>query len=255
MARATLVIPTGAATFQAALEGLVRVNELLIKQHKLPDIYCGLIRYEREDQEVWRTAQEVARSGFGDCEDLACYLAAQLRVTGVDPGAAPPVRPSSSGYHALVTRSDGTTEDPSAKLGMNGPMAITRTRFVKDLRTGEIGVFEDDDDELAYDELGDERCSLGNDPLATADISWEVERSPSGGWRGIIRVPLKSGRAMFVKGPSVADPKQAAPAGVSLAAKLLNNKYADALIPGQAKMALAIARSATAKKIAKRIFG
>ena len=260
MARATLKIPTGADTFQAALEGLCRVNSVLMRQKRLPSLYGGTIRYEREKVgfEVWRTCVEVAKSGFGDCEDLAAYRVAELRHSGEDTNATPLVRKSASGYHALVTRGDGTTEDPSAKLGMNGPTKMSRMRMVQDIRSGAREVYTDDMDGVGddgFDEVGSPRAYLGADPLPTTmDVTFEIERSPNGQWRGIVRVPLKSGNAMFFRGPSTPDKADAGAKGVSMAANMVK-RYGDALIPPQAKMALAIARSATARKIAKRIFG
>lgn len=263
MARATLKIPTGADTFQAALEGLVRVNQLLMVKTPIPPLYNGKVRYQREAEETWRTAQEVARSGFGDCEDLAAYRVAELRNKNIDPKASVGVRKSSCGFHAVVNRGDGTTEDPSAKLGMNGPDDMPppqyKTRYDVNLKTGVIDVVQDvdyDNDTMGHlDEIGNERCRLGADPLKTVDVTWEIERSPSGGWRGVVRVPLTSGRALFFAGPSQTDKAKAAPSAISTASKILDNKYANALIPPQAKMALAIARSATARSIAKKLFG
>ena len=264
MARAILKIPTGADTFQAALEGLVRVNQLMMRKVQIPPLYNGGIRYQRESEETWRTCKEVAGSGYGDCEDLAAYRVAELRNSGIDKNATVHVKKSPAGFHALVTRGDGSREDPSAKLGMNGPndMPEYRTKYDVNLRTGIIDVIEtengdqDDDGYDTHDEAGKPRLMLGNDSQpGNVELTWEVQRAPTGGWRGVIRVPLVSGRALFYRGPSTTDKASAVPKATSTLSKALDNKYAQALIPPQAKMALAIARSAMARNIARKIFG
>ena len=90
----------------------------------LPDIYGGTIRYKKEGagREYWQAPSETARTGQGDCEDLAVYLAAQRRASGQDPAArVRVVRTGPKMRHALVQRGDGTLEDPSRALGMLGP--------------------------------------------------------------------------------------------------------------------------------------
>jgi hypothetical protein len=71
--------------------------------------------------ERWQTAAEVARRGEGDCEDLAAYWAAELRVRGIDPRAKVQViKTGPALLHAVVLRSDGRIDDPSRWLGMKG---------------------------------------------------------------------------------------------------------------------------------------
>ena len=75
-------------------------------------------------EESFDNAQEVWRRGWGDCDDLAPYHAASLRVTGVDPGAAAKViRTGPNTWHALVQRSNGDMDDPSAWAGCRYPTA------------------------------------------------------------------------------------------------------------------------------------
>ena len=77
------------------------------------------IRYQRErGREHWQTAAELQRSLRGDCEDLAAYEVARLRVAGVR--AAVTLEGTSAGYHAVCTLPDGRTWDPSLALGMGG---------------------------------------------------------------------------------------------------------------------------------------
>lgn len=90
----------------------------------IPPLYGGTIRYALEGRnhhgerrERWLCAPEVARYGYGDCEDLACYRAMELRVAG-DRGAMAVPKRTPIGWHILVRHGDGTIEDPSKALGM-----------------------------------------------------------------------------------------------------------------------------------------
>lgn len=100
-----------------------------------PPIYETGLRYQREPrgEERWLPPSDVLRRGHGDCEDLAAYRAAELRVTGEDPEAeARVVRTGPRTWHAVVLRGDGDWEDPSAALGMelaSGIIAPVRFRL------------------------------------------------------------------------------------------------------------------------------
>src|SRR5262245_53395466 len=112
-------IPARAEAFSAALEGLTRLNESLMHRERVPPLYQAGVVYKDEPRDVWRHALDVAGEKWGDCEDLAAYRAAELRVSGEDPGAAVTVYQSGPNrYHAVVGRGDGTMEDPSRVLGM-----------------------------------------------------------------------------------------------------------------------------------------
>lgn len=141
------------APLQIALEGLTQIDEWQIRHslrraqkglsdEVIPPLYTSGILYEEElpGHEDWfdcLTALRVRR--HVDCEDLAAWRAAELRVTGV------PVDPVikwqwisrevmiSQGYpaeklpdrgvwlvHCCVRWPDGTIEDPSKILGMGG---------------------------------------------------------------------------------------------------------------------------------------
>lgn len=83
------------------------------------------VRYTREGKarngkrrEDWQTAAETWAKGRGDCEDLAIWLVADLRISGKT-GAKVVFRRSKSGagWHALAF--DGEKiRDPSSVLGM-----------------------------------------------------------------------------------------------------------------------------------------
>lgn len=102
--------------FDAALDDVSR--------GRVPPLYESGVRYAQERPrdvrrhgEAWNRPARVAGLGHGDCEDLACWRAAELVVSGADPRAIPYIRPAGRGMHALVSREWGV-EDPSAALGM-----------------------------------------------------------------------------------------------------------------------------------------
>lgn len=103
------------------LEAVVRRNVLQLRRGLCPPLYASGARYRREPRghEVWQTAVEVYRSGHGDCEDLACYLAASHRLVGVGSKVRVlDIRPGLK--HVVVALPDDSIEDPSKKLGMKG---------------------------------------------------------------------------------------------------------------------------------------
>jgi len=112
------------ATIAAALEASTVANEALAQRGALPDIEHAirdkLIRWRPEpftDGEHFDLAPEVLRRGWGDCDDLAPWLAAQLRHEGEDARAIA-VRSGPTKYHAVVEREDGQILDPSKWAGM-----------------------------------------------------------------------------------------------------------------------------------------
>ena len=121
-----IALGTTPAQVRAAVLGLAGVSLVQMQEHaargqRLPALYGGTIRYEREpaDQERWQTAEETASRGYGDCEDLAAYRVAELQAQGV-PATIKirVVRPDL--WHVLVEHPNGQLEDPSARLGMKG---------------------------------------------------------------------------------------------------------------------------------------
>jgi hypothetical protein len=107
----------------AALESVTRLNEQLLKKGA-PTFQEALkkgIKWKPEPpgQEHFDHAGIVAHRGHGDCDDLAPWEAASLRVTGTDPGAkAVVIRSGPQMWHAVVERSDGSHADPSKAAGM-----------------------------------------------------------------------------------------------------------------------------------------
>ncbi len=113
-------LPASRRMFNALLEGLTLANcEVLRKRGNLPRLYQSRVRYRQEPpgREDWLTADQVLKRGFGDCEDLAAWRAAEWRMHGV-PARAVAKRTGRRMYHAVVELPDGSIEDPSAMLGM-----------------------------------------------------------------------------------------------------------------------------------------
>jgi hypothetical protein len=176
---------------------LTRVNEELMTRSNVagaayPPLYESGVRYKNEPRDVWRHCADVLGEKWGDCEDLSAYRAAELRVSGEDPGAA--VRTYQSGpgrYHAIVRRGDGSLEDPSRELGM-GSRPMRGPRHV---------------------------TILGADPTPEQPgITFEVVPIPGGGWgrpkgwRGVLRMPVGAmlpGQAILQAGPPAATPAAA----------------------------------------------
>lgn len=128
--RIQIAVPEAHVTkpvLDGALEAVTRLNEELIKSGVSPTdkqlIAQGAKwRPEPPGQEHFDHGAEIAKRGWGDCDDWAPLRAARLRVTGEDPGAIAEVRKTGSKrWHATVTRSDGSEDDPSLDAGMPGP--------------------------------------------------------------------------------------------------------------------------------------
>ena len=105
------------ADIQAALDALTALARYQLRTRRLPPLYSAGVIYQREKPTVagtperWQTPLGTLSRGQGDCEDLATWRAAE---TG---GRAVPVKVS-SGWHIIVINRDGSTEDPSRRLGM-----------------------------------------------------------------------------------------------------------------------------------------
>jgi len=119
-----------ARAFRAALEANARANEALATAGRLPDlvraIKAGAVRWAKEPpgHERFDIATTVAGRGWGDCDDLAPWWAAQLRHTGQDRLARPDViRTGDRTWHAIVRRGDGSVDDPSRWAGMRSRRA------------------------------------------------------------------------------------------------------------------------------------
>lgn len=114
-------IPPSPEVLEAFLEGMTALNTAIIRAENLPSVY-DVARYKREPRgrEEWLHAAKVAARGTGDCEDLAAYRAAELRVREGEPARVAVVRTGARTLHAVVERADGSIEDVARALGMRG---------------------------------------------------------------------------------------------------------------------------------------
>lgn len=120
----TMEVPNEPEAIEGALEGLVTLNQTLIRSGSIPPspMHAG-VRYRREKRglEEWRNGAVVMEKGEGDCEDLNGWLCAGLRESGYDPHAQIVLQHTGpSMYHAVVELSTGEIVDCCPALGMGG---------------------------------------------------------------------------------------------------------------------------------------
>jgi hypothetical protein len=106
------------------MEALIAANVAFLRRHpETPRLYESGVRYEEEPgtQDDWNDIPETLSLGVGDCEDLAGWRIAELRIAG-ELTAMPRVSVFAEGnrvtYHVAVRRAAGLIEDPSRELGM-----------------------------------------------------------------------------------------------------------------------------------------
>lgn len=108
----------GRAELLGALAAHVDACVRDLQRSPQPSIYSAGVRYMREDpEERWQLPSETRARGGGDCEDLASWRCAELRLQGrscrvIVQRTGPTV------LHAVVELEDGRIEDPSKRLGM-----------------------------------------------------------------------------------------------------------------------------------------
>jgi hypothetical protein len=108
----------------------VGVDEVIMRSNpgRVPRLYSGAVTYKTQPHRNWRNVHDIAIEGWADCEGLAAYRSAELRVTGEDPQARVAIYETAPQmYHAVVARGDDTIEDPSRLLGMKGRPVMPRT--------------------------------------------------------------------------------------------------------------------------------
>jgi hypothetical protein len=129
------------ATLRLMLEALTQADELYLRDHpETPELYDSGVVYHEEPEgaEDWQDIPTSLRLGWADCEDLACWRAAELRVRYGIPAVADFTKDVLSDgrtlYHIVVRLPDGITlpdgsktfsvgakgftEDPSRQTGM-----------------------------------------------------------------------------------------------------------------------------------------
>ena len=124
------------AVIEAALEATTLANEQAIKRGDVPTLREAIadgVKWQPEpfiDGEHFDLMGQVVRRGWGDCDDLAPALAAEMRASGEDVGARPRIyQTGKKRYHAVVETSDGEILDPSRWAGM-GRRKSTNVRGV-----------------------------------------------------------------------------------------------------------------------------
>ena len=182
--------PLTRAAMNHALEALTRINEDWLRANpNTPNLYESGVRYavEPTGYELWDPTALLLARGAGDCDDLACARAAELRVREGDPAARADCYPSAiregrRTWHAIVVRGDGTIEDPSARLGMptHAGHLPDGAPFSEVLRR--------------HEHLEGENPQTG---ARNMQIKWEVKRSADGrGWEGTIWIPVGAAGTM-----------------------------------------------------------
>jgi hypothetical protein len=208
--------------YAAALEGLVRVNGLVLdKDPSIPPVYESGARWRNIRHGNWRRADQICREGWGDCEGLSSWRTAELRRNGEDPEARVGVyHTGPRKYHAVVIRGDDTIEDPSLALGMTPPrrrMPLTR---------GEMNMVNG---------LWPSSCQpsivIGEDDGSSPSMSINALELPDGNMAGQIRIPLADGGGAIVATTSaVAEKAQAAAKAANLLADLAKTVTANPML-------------------------
>lgn len=132
------------AVLETLFEAWTRINAIYLKIHpEAPNLYQSGVKYRRDPErrrivdsligaseneaELWLDIPSILDRGYDDCEGLACYLAAELRVrsknslgVGRRAIASCVLKPVGVGKWHAVTCDPATGQcwDPSAKLGM-----------------------------------------------------------------------------------------------------------------------------------------
>lgn len=113
-------------TLAIMVDALFKLNLIYFARYPTePILYQTGTRYQKEPkfQERFVSAQVLRRRRRGDCEDLACDVAAWRVIHGETdcrPDILDQYNPKTDRrvYHIRVRRHDQTIEDPSARLGM-----------------------------------------------------------------------------------------------------------------------------------------
>jgi hypothetical protein len=126
---------------QLLLHALVALDAAYLRFHpETPLIYRAGIRYHREPQgyEQWLQTPCILEQRWGDCEELAAWRVAELRVRGIDAWPCFHWRKfkTSLVYHIVVCLPNGVMEDPSRVLGMGWDEAWKAVLAFPQLKVG-----------------------------------------------------------------------------------------------------------------------
>jgi len=112
-------VPWDDAGIRVACAALTTINRIYLRQHPTtPALYRAGVVYKRQPgPERFSWIPIVMQRGNGDCDQLACWRAAELQERGIKARAVPK-RIGPNLIHILVQYPDGHKEDPSKVLGM-----------------------------------------------------------------------------------------------------------------------------------------
>lgn len=246
-----LGVPSSAETYDAALEGLTEVNEVILRAHpEIPALYDAGVRYKLFPYDTWKNVADINREKVADCEGLSGWRAAELRVSGEDPDARiATYKTGRHKYHAVVKRGSGVIEDPSRVLGM--PVlnpAGYRDRIARNFGEAAVNDIEGTDVDGAA-------CVVGADPTPENQmISFDIYHSGRG-WSGVIRLPLSRmqlpegtpPQALYAKTSASKTKEGTLPKALNLAKLVESSDIVKAAIPPQAAMALEVLKSPEAQ--------
>lgn len=114
------------------LDALVLINMDWLRAYpETPKLYESGVVYKKvvppgEDDDPWQDIPSTLSLGYGDCEDLACWRVAELRMSGNAASTLVDYRLGQKDgkprhfFHVLVQYQNGSTEDPSRLLGAKG---------------------------------------------------------------------------------------------------------------------------------------
>lgn len=126
--RACLHLPPSIALIEAALQGLVAANKVLIETGVIPisPLDAG-VRYQAEDSgfEDWNIGSRVVSLGHGDCEDLNGWECAGIQLEEDPDAQLIIVRTGRRRFHAVVELSSGEIVDVCPELGMGARDGVT----------------------------------------------------------------------------------------------------------------------------------
>ncbi len=222
-----LGVPTGVDAYDAALEGLTEVNQVLLGKKDFPRVYDSDVRYEARPYHKWIDVADIVGQGWADCEGLAAWRTAELRHSGEDPDAhLVTYQTGPHKYHAVVMRGDGGIEDPSARLGMR---IKNRASYYRKIRNNFGDVLVGDDQNNPWGDWKKMRANnepttgafmvVGEDPSDNEQITFDIYRHGDG-FSGVLRLPLKNGNAIFAHTSKAKTPAGAKKKGIALTAEI-----------------------------------
>ncbi len=112
------------AVLTMLFEALIATNMAYLRERSdIPRLYASGVHYREEESghDDWQDIPETLARRRGDCEDLACWRIAELRIRDGEhalPFLKRVERAHHVLYHVAVRRMDGSLEDPSRLLRM-----------------------------------------------------------------------------------------------------------------------------------------